>query len=286
MCTGPAATVPGELRGYRMWNRHGRQLAATNLPHGSWDVQQTAECRRLLALYSWSEKQDHVPHRAPNDKCSCGIYGWYRPTTTRLHQGDVFGVIAVSGRVLLGDYGFRAEHARILAVVPEPTDTSDASLLELASFARHWIAQGVQVFGTREELLEAFPPDDVRELLGRDVPEDDMLTFPQIPGSLGAHMVALTQQANALQTEMAKAMAELGRVAGLRASQMQAFADAFAKAVSSRRHRYATGGLLTAPYNGQRSRADVMREALEARKRGHRGPERHRRGRARLDGTP
>ena len=59
-------------------------------------------------------------HRSPAPWCECGIYGWYQPNdTAMLDPGPfgVFGVIQASGLVLMGDSGFRAERAEIVAVV-------------------------------------------------------------------------------------------------------------------------------------------------------------------------
>lgn len=53
--------------------------------------------------------------------CGCGFYGVYDPLheyakDTSLGGGVIFGVMAAYGRVSLGDYGLRAEKARIVAL--------------------------------------------------------------------------------------------------------------------------------------------------------------------------
>jgi hypothetical protein len=250
-CTGPAAVVPAGLRGYRMWclNDDGIGLDATNLAFGTWPGPTlTAACKRIPC-----------PHDAPMNGCGCGIYGWYRPDDTRMHNGSIFCVIEASGRVLLGDYGFRAQHARILALT-----SGDGR------FAEHWQARGVDVFATREALIEAYPPDDVRELLGHDIPQGS----PSLTGFGGLDFSAMTSAFRHLGVAM-RANAE---------AQRRAFAlvaEVYADAIRAQRSAAAPTGLR---HSSSRDMTSVQRRALAQSKIDHRGPVRPRRGRARLDG--
>lgn len=147
MCTGDQALVPGGLRGYRTW---------------TWEPTRGPLRSRG---YPWIGAQLRAvcdiggEHDAPYQQCACGIYGWYRADDSRLIPGVVFGAVEASGRVLLGDYGFRAEHARVTGLV-----TTWRPLVEWCD------AHDVRVFRSRRELVAALPPDDVTELLGHPIP--------------------------------------------------------------------------------------------------------------------
>lgn len=277
MCTGDAATVPAELRGYRMWRVRSGCLTATNAFNGEWmSAELTAECR--VGAGSGREPS----HPAPNERCGCGIYAWYRPDETRIHRGDVFGVVAASGRALLGDYGFRAERARVVAlVVPRVhvhprehlTDSMRYALGHDDHRLERWCARyDVKVFQTREALVEAFPPDDVRELLGREIPPD--LPVPSIVGLIPVPSMA------AQMTEFQKAMQHLAATTQADANQL---ARAFTDLIAATRRRAPRRPFLSPAIDAAAptTRAAMM-AALEAKRTGERGPEKRRRGRARL----
>jgi hypothetical protein len=86
--------------------------------------------------------------------CGCGLYACYRATTVPPTVGQVFGQVAVAGRVILATRGMKAERMTILALV-----TDDASLGE-------WY--GVPIYPSREALLADYPPQDYGELVDVD----------------------------------------------------------------------------------------------------------------------
>ena len=94
-------------------------------------------------------------HAAPAAGCQCGIYGWYDPTDTGMVRAGVFGVVEASGLVLMGERGFRAERARIVAVVSRNRRLTAAC--EQA---------GIAVYRRRRDLVRDFPPEDLSALLG------------------------------------------------------------------------------------------------------------------------
>jgi hypothetical protein len=167
MCTGDATVVPAALRGYRTWllGRDGGLLA--RLPY-EWSFgQQQATClvgQTYCDCYLCSALRDVPPpaHSAPCDGCVCGFYGWYRPDDTRLQHGQVFGAIEVTGRVLMGTHGFRAERARVLGLVAEESAFRGGDIAALFRRAGQHL---VPVYRTRAELLRALPPDDVSSLV-------------------------------------------------------------------------------------------------------------------------
>lgn len=190
MCTGEPQLVPDGLRGYRMFtlDYETGALRATSA-NASWAVEMTAECHRTsLGFGAWTTTfvsfggkplfdgqavEAKVTHEAPSKDCECGIYGWYHPDEKHLHRGDIFGVIEASGRVLLGDYGFRSQRARVLALAYTEDNTIRQGR-QAVEWGERW---GVPVYDSHEALAEAFPPDDVTELIGdryRQAVEDDL----------------------------------------------------------------------------------------------------------------
>lgn len=145
--------VVGTLRGYRTW-RSGRTnpdgllpLTAVTRREIPWGVVTTAVCAAP------TDAVEHQ-HAAPADGCACGIYGWYRPDDTAILPSSVFGVVEASGRVLLGDRGFRAERARIRAVVTRRR--------RIATACR---AAGIEVYSRKRDLIAAWPPEDITGLV-------------------------------------------------------------------------------------------------------------------------
>ena len=122
--------VPGSLRGYRSWRRIGRRtqvpsgmlpLAAVTRRSVLWAPTLHAECTEA-DIANRSPARDGLTdaHRSPEPSCECGIYAWYPPDDTMAVEAGLFGafgVIQASGLVLMGDHGFRAEHAEVVAVV-------------------------------------------------------------------------------------------------------------------------------------------------------------------------
>ena len=171
--------VPGVLRGYRAWRvetTH-RRLISFASPCMWQPGANKAFCQRDIGLSAcWSSRNS-----APNPECSCGYYGHYCPSVSCdylavewhwrpnifLMEGvygrlfpKVWGSITVHGRVVLGEKGFRAEYATVEAIVAHPS---------LWSLIREHYE--VSLFATADELIEAFPPQDMSHLLGRDRPK-------------------------------------------------------------------------------------------------------------------
>jgi hypothetical protein len=167
MCTGEETVVPGVLRGYRTWriDRSGR-LGSTAVPYPWRLSEQTADCVPPNAfLTPWGLpcpcsicQTGRRPHGSPARDCVCGFYGWYSPRDARLVEAPVFGAIEVSGRILLGTHGFRAERARVLGLVLPIEPWADP-------LRRACRASLVPTYGSRDELVEQLPPDDVSQLV-------------------------------------------------------------------------------------------------------------------------
>jgi hypothetical protein len=174
------ALVPGSLRGYRTWGLAGRRayVPAGTLPLTSvtrrrvvWTPTLTARCTPNDPATSgpWSLPVEG-DHSAPHAGCRCGIYGWYTPTDTGMLRARVFGVIEASGVVLMGERGFRAEKARIVAVVSRNRRVTAAC--ERA---------GIAVYRRRRDLLRDHPPEDLSALLGDPRPPEPDAVAPRVP---------------------------------------------------------------------------------------------------------
>jgi hypothetical protein len=157
--------VPGALRGYRTWRPAGRrgQVPAGMLPltsvsrrHVVWTPMLSARCvPRDAGSPSPGPPTLPADHPAPRAGCNCGIYGWYAPEDTVMVDASVFGTIQASGLILMGELGFRAETARITAVVTRNRRVAAACT-----------QAGIAVYRRRRDLLRDYPPDDLSSLLG------------------------------------------------------------------------------------------------------------------------
>lgn len=155
--------VAGTLRGFRTW-RPARRW--TRVPEGALPL--TAVTRRhiiwtptLRACCSppWIAPRHREPmlpsdHKAPFVGCRCGIYAWYQPDDTGILHAGVFGAVEASGVILLGDRGFRAERARVVAIVTRSRRVGTACA-----------EAGIAVYRHRRDLLRDHPPHDVGSLL-------------------------------------------------------------------------------------------------------------------------
>jgi hypothetical protein len=156
--------VAGTLRGFRTWHPLSRwasvperalPLAAVTRRHVIWTPTLIAYCSppKRGAL-------DHLPstpppnHPAPSVGCSCGIYAWYEPDDIYIVNAGVFGTIEASGVILVGERGFRAQRARITAVL-----TCNRRLSAACAEA------GIAVYRRRCDLVRDQPPEDVASLL-------------------------------------------------------------------------------------------------------------------------
>jgi len=109
---------PRPVVGYRTWQMIGDELHGARMP---WSIpQQTARC-----LHRWTSNRP-VPHDAGDcGSPPCGIYAVKDTRQVRgliepwFEQGSLtvaVGVVALSGRVIEHDHGYRAEHAEVAAL--------------------------------------------------------------------------------------------------------------------------------------------------------------------------
>ena len=95
----------------------------------------------------------------PDESHWCGLYGWYSPdridnVRDLQIRRSALGVIEAWGSVLMGDQGFRAERARIIALAFVPEGRA----------ARICRRRGIAVYQSDEDLIAEWPPDRVDEI--------------------------------------------------------------------------------------------------------------------------
>lgn len=130
------------------------------------------------------------PHSAPDAGCRCGFYGFYTPELAfneesyglESKRGLIFGVVEFSGRIIMGNRGFRAERAELIAVEDRYADTYVSEEGALPTKALHEnlvLPEDVEKL-SREVLIEKYPPVDLDELfenlgIEREAPEPPSL---------------------------------------------------------------------------------------------------------------
>ena len=182
--------VPGSLRGYRTWRLWRRRTPPghDSLPLTSvtrpvvWGPTLTASCAsESTADPGPPPATPDGDHAAPAAGCRCGIYGWYHPADTGMLHARVFGVIEASGLVVMGERGFRAERARIVAVV-----SRNRRLRAACEQA------GIAVYRRRRDLVRDCPPEDLSALLGDPPDREQPGPSPRSPSPLGFDWLVLT----------------------------------------------------------------------------------------------
>lgn len=177
---GTERLVPGTLRGYRCWRYDSvnHEFHPLHVQLGPWrcpgvtvarcssepefcaDEFTEEEMEQLLGPQLHSNWQ--VPPPVPG--CMCGIYATYSLDTYRYHlprpwefydgitNAIVHGTIRASGKIVLGDHGFRAQKAEIEALWGRPARAA-ARVHELPWFWR------------KKTFLKEFPPQSLRTIL-------------------------------------------------------------------------------------------------------------------------
>jgi hypothetical protein len=170
--------VPGRLRGFRRWkilpsdpdlDRAPRLASITANTVWPWTPVVEARClRKELARdlrYTFDDGPEHAPDDVPYVGCTCGIYARHAPFTSEVGPGEISGVIEAWGRVEIGQLGFRARRARLVALAEHWSWYATAMAAGLGNL------YNVPVFDTPREMVDAFPPGDVSNLT-RSVPPE------------------------------------------------------------------------------------------------------------------
>lgn len=99
------------------------------------------------------KKPKPPPHHVGMLSCQCGYYAYFDTANNPHHnKGNVHAIIEGYGTITVGSRGFRAEKAKLLAVVIKPKRWNDATSERL----RHNYPD-VRFFGDKGEAFDAFP---------------------------------------------------------------------------------------------------------------------------------
>lgn len=174
---GSADLVPGRLRGYREWTvkpadglRPARLTSITANTVWPWTPINQAHCRRAeigARFPRFNRPVEHDPDDVPNGPCTCGIYAKHKPDIYPSGK-RIGGVIEAWGPTQLGDSAFRARYARLVALcIGSAISPERAEQAQLAA-----LQYGVPLFMSREEMVDAYPPVDVTDLLAPETPPE------------------------------------------------------------------------------------------------------------------
>ena len=114
---GGTEPLVGEVLGLRTFRVDDSGLLLPLYSSGAWyDGPNTAQCAPPTGHH------DRAPHAVPADDCECGFYAYGTPEAARQnrHLRHVQAVVSCWGGLVAGTQGFRAEHARIVAVWMSP----------------------------------------------------------------------------------------------------------------------------------------------------------------------
>lgn len=97
---------------FRLRQRDGEPLRLTSLwtadDGSSWPLGGVARARCLAA--------GGREHKAPHERCGCGLYALHDPITIGRIGGCAYGVVQLWGRAVIHGLGLRAEYARIVVL--------------------------------------------------------------------------------------------------------------------------------------------------------------------------
>ena len=154
----PAEMTIDTLRGYRFWTagRSGYLSSANSFvwAPGEWAE---AECISCTVVPAQDACQGSYGH-------GCGLYAAGSPS--RVDKHFPWGVIEAKGRIVVHDAGFRAQYARVIALV-RPSEDKHLRAVEAAG--RRY---DVPVL-PEESLLAEYPPDTGRLAVPPPEPEPE-----------------------------------------------------------------------------------------------------------------
>lgn len=160
-CTGSALAIGAPLRGWREWGlgpdgirgalgkrwRPGVNVAQCHGPH--------ATMLRVLDDMLVAAGLP-APRHVVEPWCTCGLYSWRRPDRIGSRPDKITGVVEMWGRVLVGEHGFRAEYARVVALAgPRPGQPRGSGRVHPTDHQRAAIAArfAVPYFETLDEAI-------------------------------------------------------------------------------------------------------------------------------------
>jgi hypothetical protein len=128
--------------------------------------------------------REAVSHESPHAPCQCGFYASYDPQTDfysfpwnhpfpyhfgelRTHDTWFHAVVEMSGRVLMGSRGVRAEKMKIQAIALDRVKCEGiVTEKHTAQFTALAQGLGIPYYEDAEKMYADFPPEDVSHLIG------------------------------------------------------------------------------------------------------------------------
>lgn len=148
-------------------------LVATSHGHIAYTGgEHTAECSTTF-FTSPGILVQYEKHAAPYAGCSCGFWAYYTPDFTDI-GGDrtwtALAAVEVWGDVVLGTKGVRAQHMRIVGLMPPQELVDTGSYRIIAAWDKLVGELRVPQYWSKATLLEFHPEQDVSELLPKPKP--------------------------------------------------------------------------------------------------------------------
>lgn len=180
----------------------------------------TARCHRMRFVTALHKDDEGKDEKVPNRDCGCGYWGYWLPENvdrtpatvgpTAYFEGvPVFGVAKIAGRGIRGRLGIRVEKARIVGLC-----CPNSGVAEVVAAAY----PDVRIFKRKEDLVAAFPPTDVKPLIGMSAEEarrreiQGQTALQQATGQVGR---AVTQTMQAFGWQARQAMKHLMQTYGI-----------------------------------------------------------------------
>jgi hypothetical protein len=146
----------GLVQGFRKWSVNASQNAVVGSYSKDFLAHKMLEDGRRVGI-CYQSGSSHPPEQVPADSgCGCGWWAYWSPEEAKKHGGasgdnkTVFAVtVAVegSGRVVIGQKGFRSQYVRVTGIAPD-TEIDPAGLEALAAFSRKHLLDAPVYRGT------------------------------------------------------------------------------------------------------------------------------------------
>jgi len=166
---GTAEPLIGAIGGFRWWRVSGRWLTSPWRGDVRWERDgNAASCLGRRWLLRWRPHGVLHARGIPESGCSCGFYAMLQAPTDAVEMQSawplnpslsggpislVFGAVRGTGRVVLGEYGWRAERARVDALYLPPSRGASERFETVAE------TYGVPIYRDLGELAREHGPD-------------------------------------------------------------------------------------------------------------------------------
>jgi hypothetical protein len=174
----------GESLGYRAWHLDGDGLRSLNQEQ-TWEPgENRAHCLRDEGRHGVLRRRAirHDDEEVPAEGCDCGLFAYHSLDMAeyygRMFGGSVLGAVSGSSRVSVYRHGFRAQRARVLALLLPPWGlTGDA-----AERQREGAGEAASAFG-----VPLFDSNQINEFLAYCESREEVAPLPEQarPGARG-----------------------------------------------------------------------------------------------------